>query len=345
METGQLMSQTLSEYLRELDERSRCNTADPRQNVGAYEPIPNRGGRSGQSLREVLEELHVNRQSSARIGLEVRVSEDIPGALQEDETNASVSNVNRVLAVSVPAGESADLSRTAEQMVFNSDLGSMEMARFFDSSHMRVRLNELQTRLGIRTSKDIFEDLQRENEERSAREGVESSRKQVRPATNGLSSEGADFSRKRVRPPTNGLSSEGGMEERSRKRVQRARVERSESAEVNASQEEAVAAIIRALDEEFEEKERQSYGSVWCEPIPHERKVSTVREFYNAFHDAETLPIQTCTICYRKFAIAELEEVESIQSMLANLRARYGSQFDCRLCSTLRKMSLDVRNA
>ncbi|KAM4062082.1 PIF1 protein [Hirsutella rhossiliensis] len=36
------------------------------------------------------------------------------------------------------------------------------------------------------------------------------------------------------------------------------------------------------------------------EPIPHDRKVSTVRDFYQAFHDASTLPIRTCMMCYRK---------------------------------------------
>ena len=40
---------------------------------------------------------------------------------------------------------------------------------------------------------------------------------------------------------------------------------------------------MRALEEEFEEKARQSYGGLWCEPVPHERKVATVREFYKAY--------------------------------------------------------------
>ncbi|KAH7394719.1 hypothetical protein BKA66DRAFT_599084 [Pyrenochaeta sp. MPI-SDFR-AT-0127] len=100
-----------------------------------------------------------------------------------------------------------------------------------------------------------------------------------------------------------------------------------------AEAEEEVAAIMRSLEEEFEEKERQSHRNLWCEPISQERKVATVCEFYNAFHEAKTLPIQTCTICYRKFAIAELEEFESAQStVLADLCARYGSQFSCLRC-------------
>jgi hypothetical protein len=84
METGQLRSQTLSEYLRELDERTRCNTAVPRQNVGAYEPTRNRGGRSGQSLRKVLEELHGNSGENgdgANIG--TVISAEVPAALEE----------------------------------------------------------------------------------------------------------------------------------------------------------------------------------------------------------------------------------------------------------------------
>ncbi|KAF2186114.1 hypothetical protein K469DRAFT_533468, partial [Zopfia rhizophila CBS 207.26] len=81
---------------------------------------------------------------------------------------------------------------------------------------------------------------------------------------------------------------------------------RDENRERNGGEEEEVAALMRSLEEEFEEKERLSHGGMWCEPILHERKVSTVCEFYNAFHELRTMPIQTCTVCYRKFARAEL---------------------------------------
>lgn len=37
--------------------------------------------------------------------------------------------------------------------------------------------------------------------------------------------------------------------------------------------------VLRALEEEFAEKERQSHGHGWCAPIPQDRKASTVREF------------------------------------------------------------------
>ncbi|KAM4061916.1 hypothetical protein HRG_013436 [Hirsutella rhossiliensis] len=47
-------------------------------------------------------------------------------------------------------------------------------------------------------------------------------------------------------------------------------------------------------------KERLSNDQTWCTPIPHDRKVSTVQDFYQAFHDASTLPIRTCMMCYRK---------------------------------------------
>jgi hypothetical protein len=232
---------------------------------------------------------------------------------EQDEPIGPSRNVNRSSAVSLGARDPAELRHRRDQMAVNRALAGMERRRPLDSSAMAERVNELQTRLEIRTSKEIFEALQTEHEERRVREEGEAPRK-------------------RVRRPANGQSSEGGMEGRPRKRVQRARGGGNESFEGNASEEEEVAAIMRALDEEFEEKERQSHERVWCEPVPHERKVLTVREFYNAFHDAETLPIHTCTLCYRKFPMVELEEVERIQSMLADLRVRYGPQFGCRSC-------------
>ncbi|KAM4067928.1 PIF1-like helicase [Hirsutella rhossiliensis] len=66
-------------------------------------------------------------------------------------------------------------------------------------------------------------------------------------------------------------------------------------------QAEDLASVLRFLEEDFALKERLSNDQTWCTPIPLERKVSTVRDFYQAFHDASTLPIRTCMVCYRKW--------------------------------------------
>ncbi|KAH6980578.1 hypothetical protein EDB80DRAFT_533691, partial [Ilyonectria destructans] len=65
-------------------------------------------------------------------------------------------------------------------------------------------------------------------------------------------------------------------------------------------QAEDLASVLRSLEEEFAVKESLSNKETWCAPIPHERKVSTARAFYNAFHDASSLPIRTCMLCYRR---------------------------------------------
>ncbi|KAM4063300.1 PIF1-like helicase [Hirsutella rhossiliensis] len=65
---------------------------------------------------------------------------------------------------------------------------------------------------------------------------------------------------------------------------------------------EDLASALRHLDEEFEAGERLANEQTWCAPVPRERQVRTVRKFYRAFHDAGTLPIATCTLCYRKRA-------------------------------------------
>ena len=140
-----------------------------------------------------------------------------------------------------------------------------------------------------------------------------------------ISARGAG-SRDGVRARTDGQQSESETEERPRKRP------RTGAREGTTNLRRQVEATMRALEEEFEEKARQSYGGLWCEPVPHERKVATVREFYKAFHDVRTLALQTCTICYRKFAMAELEEFESDQSMLADSCISHGAQFRCAEC-------------
>ncbi|EJT69169.1 hypothetical protein GGTG_13278 [Gaeumannomyces tritici R3-111a-1] len=73
---------------------------------------------------------------------------------------------------------------------------------------------------------------------------------------------------------------------------------------------EELAGSLRSLNEKFAKKERLSRGQTWSTPIPHDRKVTTVQEFYKAFHDMSTLLIQTCMVCYRKCAKVELETIE-----------------------------------
>ncbi|PVH91108.1 hypothetical protein DM02DRAFT_369837 [Periconia macrospinosa] len=70
----------------------------------------------------------------------------------------------------------------------------------------------------------------------------------------------------------------------------------------------------------------------WCEPIPHHRKVSTVQRFYSAFHDPKTLPVYTCMICYRKFALTELKDADWEAGVATFAELRHASQFRCRKC-------------
>ncbi|KAM4061618.1 hypothetical protein HRG_013251 [Hirsutella rhossiliensis] len=81
-----------------------------------------------------------------------------------------------------------------------------------------------------------------------------------------------------------------GPDERPRKQI-RSGIGRQRSRELRA---EDLASVLRFLEEDFAMKERLSNDQTWCTPIPHDRKVSTVRDFYQAFHDASTLPIRTC---------------------------------------------------
>ncbi|KAH8656738.1 hypothetical protein BGZ61DRAFT_372057, partial [Ilyonectria robusta] len=91
-----------------------------------------------------------------------------------------------------------------------------------------------------------------------------------------------------------------------------------------------LASVLRALDEEFVEKDRLSDRQEWCAPVPQERKVKTVVAFYKAFHDTRTLPILTCIFCYRKYSRAELEDVEHLGrgalSPAAQLHTRLGCE-------------------
>ena len=88
---------------------------------------------------------------------------------------------------------------------------------------------------------------------------------------------------------------------------------------------------LRWLDDEFAEKERLSDGPVW-EPVPRERKVSTVRDFYRAFHDTSTMPIHACRVCYIKFAEVDLEAVDWDTWIRSSMAKPHGMPSACPAC-------------
>lgn len=97
-------------------------------------------------------------------------------------------------------------------------------------------------------------------------------------------------------------------------------------------QAEDLASVLRFLEEDFAVKESLSNEQTWCTPVPHERKVSTVRDFYQAFHDARTLPIRTCMLCYRKRTKKELREVTWDRWVSSCVEKGDRSPFSCRSC-------------
>jgi hypothetical protein len=90
--------------------------------------------------------------------------------------------------------------------------------------------------------------------------------------------------------------------------------------------------VLSWLEDEFAEKEWLSQEHRWCAPIPTDRKVSTVQSFYRAFHDVTTLPIETCMVCYRKYARAELDDISWDQWAASFGRSEEGVLFRCRSC-------------
>ncbi|KAH7110954.1 hypothetical protein EDB81DRAFT_768727 [Dactylonectria macrodidyma] len=109
----------------------------------------------------------------------------------------------------------------------------------------------------------------------------------------------------------------------------RARIRRQRRRELQA---EDLASVLRFLEDEFAVKESLSNEQTWCTPVPHERKVLTVRDFYQAFHDASTLPIRTCMLCYRKRTKKELSDVTWDRWMSSCVEKGDRSPFSCRSC-------------
>ncbi|PVH91578.1 hypothetical protein DM02DRAFT_663850 [Periconia macrospinosa] len=238
-----------------------------------------------------------NRQNVARANLGIRTSADIFEASQREHEQANMGgDTTRRRTRGEPSGERQ--RRSGE----NHRLRGEELSEHFELLDAYNRQNVARAGLGIRTSADIFQ-----SEHERAMAGRNSGRRRVRRSGDGPVAEQAQQQPKRRRTITHRERRDG-------------------------EQLEDIANVLSSLDEEFAEKERLSDGGAWCAPISQDRKVSTVREFYKAFHDVSTLPIRTCMLCYRKFAEEELERISWEQWMASAIPKQDGSPFMCRRC-------------
>ena len=145
---------------------------------------------------------------------------------------------------------------------------------------------------------------------------------------------GAEGGGLRGRPPgsRSSQSSRGGMHGQSRSEPEGASVPSAEEVEEPGKEKELLDRIVQQLEEEFAEKKRLSDERMWCKVVSHETKVSTVQDFYKAFHHKKTLPLHTCFVCYRKYGSVELMEVDWRRWVPISVGVGSRSQFDCRRC-------------
>ncbi|KAM6514317.1 hypothetical protein FALCPG4_015467 [Fusarium falciforme] len=183
--------------------------------------------------------------------------------------------------------------------------------------------------LGLRTVADISEESRNENFGQRRRTRTVESFSQV--ATGGAEDAAEDGAPPAgpSRQPGRKRAGSGRADDQPAPKRKRAAAHRERDEEEQARD---LASVLGALDEEFAEKERLSYGQEWCAPVPHERKVKTAQDFYKAFHETRTLPILTCMFCYRKHSRAELEDVEWDWWMASPVEKRDGSPFKCLRC-------------
>ena len=211
-------------------------------------------------------------------------------------------------------------------------------SRNYDEQNQRnIALGGLD-RLGIRTSADIFreagsssrnyDELNRQNIARAGldRLGIRASADIPLPIE-------AESHRHRISadipPPAQfrGGRKRAASRRNGQQQYKRPRTTRSEQEQLGD-----INSVLRSLDEDFAEKEHLSYTQSWCNPIPQSRKVSTVQQFYTAFHDMRTLPIHTCLICYRKFSDADLVQLDWQRWVAYSIKKTDASPFQCDKC-------------
>jgi hypothetical protein len=93
-----------------------------------------------------------------------------------------------------------------------------------------------------------------------------------------------------------------------------------------------IADVLEYLDQESANRERASNEQEWCTAIPLDRKVSTARSFYEAFHDVKTMSVETCAICYRKYSSRELENIKWDEWRAGPGPSLGDAVFECQKC-------------
>ncbi|KAH6975757.1 hypothetical protein EDB80DRAFT_692884 [Ilyonectria destructans] len=113
----------------------------------------------------------------------------------------------------------------------------------------------------------------------------------------------------RVRPirPREAENEEANLS-RLEKNVDSAQGERQEKRSCCSSKDNPPQRRVRSAVRRQRKLDEQAEDLTWCALIPQERKVSTVPNFYRAFHDANTLLIWTCMIHYHiNIDVAEMD--------------------------------------
>ena len=273
---------------------------------GGFTGLSNSGMRQeGEAFSEHFERLDAcNRQNLARAGLEIRTSADIFQSEQERAIAERSSGRRRRVRRSGGGPVS--------QVVASVEVDTAEQAHITEPSGrpqqgMRPALGSIDQQQATSSRTEIMDAGEQDHVAESSRRQQQQG---TRPALGSIDQQQSERSRTEVNGVEQvhvaesssnlqqGRRQAPGSIDRQRPKRRRTVIRRERSDE---EQLEDIATVVRALDEEFAEKERLSTGGAWW-PIPQVRMVSTVQEFYKAFHDLKTLPIRTCMLCYGKFA-------------------------------------------
>lgn len=378
-------------------QRTRITGEDPlKVSLGATYVARNDGRKSGTGRGHIIGprsiDVYRSRQYWQKTKIIGKDPLDVSGGTtrmaQEDELIEASVSVRQRSSVSVQVNDSGNVTRTAEDngdAMSYRDLSSAQSSNVATAalglSNLSDRLEEVRASLGLRTSTEIFDDLQEEYE--VARAQGKTKRRRIRRPSHEQEFETlalGDTWQRRIRGQRTRQSGVGGVndgewleqadatgetgrgsimvrmglqsddddgvnvEDRRdwmsetgvtrRGRIRGPRERRTPEGEEVAEGRgrEELSAVLDSLEEEFQQKERLSESKEWCDPIPHHRKVSTVQRFYTAFHDPKTLPIYTCMICYRKFALTELKDADWEAWVATFAELRHASQFRCRTC-------------
>jgi hypothetical protein len=95
---------------------------------------------------------------------------------------------------------------------------------------------------------------------------------------------------------------------------------------------EAIANLVQKIRQDFDDEKDASDRNDWCNEVPRQLKLDTVKSYLTAMYDKTTMCTVTCATCQVKTAPEDTERLQWEAEMSRPLKEFFSTKLACRQC-------------